>query len=185
MEAARTLQREQIFFFEHPDTITLGKSTQAEDLLLREEDLANLGYHVARVARGGRATYHGPGQLVCYPVIKLRDSAQIRGFVSSLANILIEYLQTLSIDASYNEDSPGLWVGNAKIAAFGLSVQRGFTGHGFALNASCDLSRYRVIVPCGLQAPVTSIQALRGEAPSLEAIAESLVGKLSLLQNSR
>jgi lipoate-protein ligase B len=185
MEAARAQQQEKIFFFEHPDTITLGKSTKAEDLLLPEANLAALGYHVAHVARGGRATYHGPGQLVCYPVIKLRDSTQIRSFVSRLAQILIEYLKTLSLKARYDEASPGLWVSDAKLAAFGLSVQRGFTGHGFALNVSCDLSRYQVIVPCGLQAPITSIKALRGEAPGLEEIAASLFGQLSLLQTTR
>ena len=185
MEAARAQQREQLFFFEHPDTITLGKSTKPEDLLLPEAELCTLGYHVARVERGGRATYHGPGQLVCYPVIKLKDSTQIRSFVSALAQILIEYLKTLSIEAHYDEASPGLWVGEAKLAAFGLSVQRGFTGHGFALNVSCDLSRYRVIVPCGLRAPVTSIKALRGEAPNLEEVAAALFGRLSLLQTTR
>jgi lipoate-protein ligase B len=184
MESARLLQQEKIFFFEHPDTITLGKSTKAEDLLLPEEQLTCQGYHLARVERGGRATYHGPGQLVCYPVIRLKDSTQIRSFVSKLAQLLIDYLKTLSIEAHYPQASPGLWVGEAKLAAFGLSVQRGFTGHGFALNISCDLSRYRVIVPCGLHAPVTSIKKLLGEAPSLEEVAASLVEPLSKLLGS-
>jgi lipoate-protein ligase B len=179
MEDARIKQQEEIFFFEHPDTITLGKSTKAEDLLISEDDLLSLGYSVARVERGGRATYHGPGQLVCYPVIRLKDPTHIRSFVSSLAQIIIDYVKTLGIEAHYNEASPGLWVGDAKLAAFGLSVQRGMTGHGFALNVSCDLSRYRVIVPCGLKAPITSIQTLCGRAPGLEEAASSLVKPLS------
>jgi lipoyl(octanoyl) transferase len=179
MEEAREAQREQIFFFEHPDTITLGNSTKSEDLLLPESELLSLGYHVHRAQRGGRVTYHGPGQLVCYPVTKMQDSTHIRRFVLHLARCIIEYLQRLTIDASYDEAQPGVWVDGAKIAALGLSVQRGMTGHGFALNLSCDLSRYQVIVPCGLRSPVTSVHQRLGHAPSLEEAATTLTALLS------
>lgn len=183
MEAARQREEESFLFFEHPPTITLGKSSRPEDLLFSEKDLLSRGYALFQADRGGRATYHGPGQLVGYPVVRLRGSGiGVRRFVRSVAEGLCDYLRSLGIFARYDEERPGLWIGEAKIAALGFSVSRGMTGHGFALNLSCDLEEFRVIRPCGLDAAVASVKNLLGWAPSpaeaFEAVAEAVQTRL-------
>lgn len=173
MEELRAQGGPGILFFEHPPTLSLGPQTPPADLFAPEGDLRRQGYEVISVERGGKATYHGPGQLLGYPVLRLQGG-RVRAFVAAMAGAVSSYLAGLGVEARYDESQPGLWVGGAKICALGLSIKRGVTGHGFALNLSCELARYRVIRPCGLDAPVTSVEAQCGWAPALEEAAGAL-----------
>jgi lipoyl(octanoyl) transferase len=155
---------------EHDPVITLGRSARPAHLLASPEDLARRQIAVRRASRGGDVTYHGPGQLVGYPVFHLQ-----RGLVAhmeTMARALVAVLAGLGIGALWRRDRPGLWVGDDKICAFGVHVHRRVTIHGFALNVSTALENFSTIVPCGLAgAGVTSIARLRGGAPPLSDLA--------------
>ena len=140
-------------------------------MLFGEDVLAARGITVHRASRGGDVTYHGPGQLVGYPIIRLRTG--VRAHVEGMASALIEVLAELGVVARYRKEAPGLWVdadvagAEAKICAFGVNINHRITMHGFALNLDPDLAAFRLIVPCGLAGcNVTSVRALRGSAPT-------------------
>lgn len=159
VEACREDGRARLLLLEHPPTYTLGARGREEHLLLSEGALAELGAVVHRVDRGGDITFHGPGQLVGYPILDLRRWHQGPvWYVRSLETMLIEALSAFGIAARRAPGRPGVWVGDAKIAAIGVRVSRGITNHGFALNVKPDLSYFSHIVPCGLpDAAVTSM----------------------------
>jgi lipoyl(octanoyl) transferase len=160
-----------LLLLEHQPVITLGRHANIENVLLSSERLAKDGIVVIRASRGGDVTFHGPGQLVGYPVFRLRRG--IRAHVAEMARAIVGVLADLGIAAVWNESRPGVWVGDEKICAVGVHVLRRVAMHGFALNASVDLACFRTIVPCGLaRAGVTSIAKLLGAAPSMESLAE-------------
>jgi lipoate-protein ligase B len=152
--------------------ITLGRSARAEHVLAPPEELARAGVQVRRASRGGDVTYHGPGQLVGYPIFRLR-----RGLVAhmqGMAAAVIEVLASLGVSGQWRRDRPGVWVGDDKICAVGVHVRHRVAVHGFALNASTPASAFASIVPCGLRGSgVTSIAQLTGRAPELRALAET------------
>ncbi|HDQ15181.1 MAG TPA: lipoyl(octanoyl) transferase LipB [Sediminispirochaeta sp.] len=156
---------------EHPPVVTLGKRGQHSDLLLSEEVLAARGVEVAWVDRGGQATYHGPGQLVGYPIVNLRHhQRKLKRFVHNLEHFIIQLLDRhYDIQAGTEEEYIGVWVENRKIAAIGISVHQAVSMHGFALNVNTDLDYFSLIVPCGIQDQsrgVTSIaRETGGEVP--------------------
>jgi lipoyl(octanoyl) transferase len=144
-------------------------------VLASSTELARRGVAVAEASRGGDVTYHGPGQLVGYPIVRLRGG--VVGHLRAMADGLAAVLAEVGITARWRREAPGLWVDRggqlAKICAFGVNVQRRITAHGFALNVSSDLDAFRLIVPCGLRdTAVTSIQQLTGTTPSLETLAD-------------
>lgn len=148
-----------LMLLEHPHVYTLGRRGQDSDILADASRLKTLGAEVHHVDRGGEVTYHGPGQLVGYPIINLR---QWRGgplkFVQALEQALISTLAEFGIQAVSEDRPTGVWVGNAKIASIGVRVSQGVSMHGFALNISPDLSYFDHIIPCGLpDAAVTSM----------------------------
>ena len=151
-----------LLLLEHPPTYTLGRRGGDSDLLLPVQDLKLHGATVINVDRGGQATFHGPGQLVAYPILNLKEWG--RGplrYVRTLESILIGVLQEFGAQAMRIDKLTGVWVGDKKIAAIGLKVSRGVTTHGFALNVSTDLAWFRHIVPCGVpDKDVTSIERL-------------------------
>jgi lipoate-protein ligase B len=155
-----------LILLEHPPTYTLGARGKAEHLLLSEEAFLSRGAEVHRTDRGGDATFHGPGQLVGYPIINIRSYNEGPSwYVRQLEATLIEVLARFGIAAGRSERNPGVWVGDAKIAAIGVRVSRGVTTHGFALNISTDLTYFQHIIPCGLEGvSVTSMQQLTGES---------------------
>ncbi|MCH7837576.1 MAG: lipoyl(octanoyl) transferase LipB [Chloroflexi bacterium] len=162
-----------LLLLEHPPTYTFGARGKREHLLLTEEALAELGASVHRVDRGGDVTFHGPGQLVGYPILDLRRWSQgPLWYVRSLEAMLIDALSTFDIKAVRVPGRTGVWVGEAKIAAIGVRVSRGVTSHGFALNVDPDLDYFAKIIPCGLpDADVTSMAEMlqtggRGDAPT-------------------
>jgi lipoyl(octanoyl) transferase len=161
---------------EHEPVITLGRSARGEHVLASAEELARRGVAVHAASRGGDVTYHGPGQLVGYPILRLRGG--LVAHLEAMARGLAALLAPLGVTASWRRDAPGLWTdrGNgsplAKICAFGVHVRHRVTTHGFALNVTTSLDAFDLIVPCGLRgAAVTSIAALVGTEPPLEALA--------------
>jgi lipoate-protein ligase B len=171
-----------LFLLQHPPTITIGSVTQPGDLLLPDDQLSARGISVARIRRGGRATYHGPGQLVGYPVLDLQTipgvdprGPSLRQYLRDLEEVLIRLLKRLGVQASRVEGETGVWVQNRKIASIGVSVRRWVTCHGFALNVDLNLADFQVIRPCGFDAMVMTSVAHEGGHlppwPSLLALA--------------
>jgi lipoyl(octanoyl) transferase len=139
-------------------------------VLCSADELARRGVALRPASRGGDVTYHGPGQLVGYPVFRLRPG--LVAHMEKMAAAIIEVLAELGIAGAWRRDRPGVWVGEEKICAFGVHVRHRVAIHGFALNASTPIDAFSLIVPCGLRsAGVTSIERLTGRAPSLEELA--------------
>jgi len=149
---------------EHPHTYTLGKSGQEENLVADEFALKRQGIEVFRIDRGGDITYHGPGQIVCYPILDLHHHyLDVHRFLRDLEEVIIQTLADYKIAASRVEGLTGVWVEGAKVAAIGVKVTRWITMHGFAFNVNTDLSYFGNIIPCGIiDKPVTSMEKLLG-----------------------
>jgi lipoyl(octanoyl) transferase len=160
-----------LLLLEHPHVITLGTSSQRDNILLSEEDARLLGIDVFDTGRGGDVTYHGPGQLVGYPIMDLKpDRRDLHRYIRDLEEVLIRCLMAFGVAATRKPGLTGVWVGNEKIAAIGVRVSSGWiTSHGFALNVSTDLAYFDSIVPCGIREyGVTSIDRVAAQpvAPS-------------------
>lgn len=152
---------DQLLLVEHPHTITMGRNGRDEHLLAGAEVLDRAGIEFHHTDRGGDVTYHGPGQLVGYPIFDLREwKRDVVGYVRALEQALIDALAEFGIRGHRSEGATGVWVDDAKIAAIGVHISRWVTSHGFALNISTDLDYFRYIVPCGLTRPVTSLWKL-------------------------
>ena len=153
-----------LILLEHPPTYTLGVRGKAEHVLVSQETLLSSGAEVHRTDRGGDVTFHGPGQLVGYPILNIRRYGEGPSwYVHTLEAMLIDVVAHFGVFAGRSPRNPGVWVGDTKIAAIGVRVSRGVTTHGFALNVNTDLAYFQHIIPCGLaNAGVTSIQRLTG-----------------------
>ncbi|MEO8127423.1 MAG: lipoyl(octanoyl) transferase LipB [Bryobacteraceae bacterium] len=170
---------DQLLFVEHPHVITLGRNGHLENLLAREDHLRGAGIEFHHTNRGGDITYHGPGQIVGYPIIDLRDwKRDVVAYVRTLEQVIIDTLQQFSINGERSAGNTGVWVDGKKIAAIGIHISRWVTSHGFALNVSTDLSYFQYIVPCGLTKPVTSMRDL-GCPASKEAVSAALTEQFS------
>jgi lipoyl(octanoyl) transferase len=152
-----------LLFVEHPHVVTLGRNAKEHNVLASPEILARTGIELYETDRGGDVTYHGPGQLVGYPILDLREwKRDVRAYFRSVEQSLIDALQTLGVRAERNPEPgfEGVWVNGAKIAAIGIHISRWITSHGFALNVETDLNYFKYIVPCGLTKPVCSLRSL-------------------------
>ena len=163
-----------LLLLQHPHVYTLGRRGNETDILVSAEVLRELDADVHHTDRGGEVTYHGPGQLVGYPILDLRAAGLgPLAYVRALERVIISTLAELDIHATAEDRPTGVWVGNAKIAAIGVRVSRGVTMHGFSLNVTPDLSYFNHIVPCGMpSASVTSIaeQGVGLEVPAVSDI---------------
>jgi lipoyl(octanoyl) transferase len=165
---------DQLLLLEHPHVITMGRNGQLKNLLAGDDVLARAGIGFYPVDRGGDVTYHGPGQLVGYPIFDLRDwQRDVGAYVRAVEETIIATLAEYGIAAGRIPKLTGVWVGERKIAAIGVHLSRWVTSHGFALNVSTDLSYFQYIVPCGLTKPVTSMAAL-GVRASLDEVGAKL-----------
>jgi lipoyl(octanoyl) transferase len=165
---------DQLLLLEHPHVITLGRNGHMENLLADDDILARAGIGFYPTDRGGDVTYHGPGQLVGYPILDLRDwKRDVGAYVRAVEETIILTLADYGIEAGRIPKLTGVWVGERKIAAIGVHLSRWVTSHGFALNVSTDLSYFQYIVPCGLTKPVTSMAAL-GVRASLDEVGAKL-----------
>ncbi|MGH2753365.1 MAG: lipoyl(octanoyl) transferase LipB [Actinomycetota bacterium] len=154
---------DSLMLLEHPPTYTLGRRAVQEDLVYGAAERAARGIDLYSVDRGGRATYHGPGQLVGYPIMELGERYDVVAYLRRLEGVLIETAAELGVEATRDPDHTGVWVGKNKIAAIGVKITRGITMHGFAFNVSTDLAMFGGIVPCGIQDRwVTSVEAETG-----------------------
>ncbi len=168
-----------VLFTEHPPVITVGRAGRTSHILASREILASRGVEVHDVERGGDVTYHGPGQLVGYPIIDLRalDEDVVR-YVRLLEQALITAVGAWGIEADRVRGYPGAWVEGAKIAAIGVAVKRKVTMHGFALNVDPELSYFDLINPCGLDKPVTSMARLLGRPVALDEVGPAVARSL-------
>jgi lipoyl(octanoyl) transferase len=182
-QAERVAQRkansipDTLLLLEHPHVYTLGRNAQRENLLISEERLAQLGVQLFETDRGGDITYHGPGQLVGYPIFDLTQHRRdIAWFMRSLEEVFISVACDFGIEAARLTGAPGVWVGNAKLVAMGVHISRWVTSHGFAFNVNTDLSYFDYIVPCGLRdRGVTSLEKLLGRSVEMEAAMERVL----------
>ncbi|MCA1834094.1 MAG: lipoyl(octanoyl) transferase LipB [Actinomycetota bacterium] len=164
-----------LLLLEHEPVYTLGRRASEAEILLDEVALESRGIAVERSDRGGRVTYHGPGQLVGYPIINLGPLADTVGYVRALERSLCSLAAHYGVQAGCIPGLTGLWVGDSKIAAIGVHVSRGVTTHGFAFNVDPDLSAFNGIVPCGIvDRGVTSLSALGMEAPPVRSVAMTM-----------
>jgi lipoyl(octanoyl) transferase len=156
---------DQFLFVEHPHVVTMGRSGHDENLLAPPELLARAGIEFHRTDRGGDVTYHGPGQIVGYPIFDLREwKRDVVAYVRGIEQVIIDALAEFGIASERVQGATGVWTPEGKIAAIGVHISRWVTSHGFALNVDTDLNYFRYIVPCGLTKPVTSMRALGCEA---------------------
>src|SRR5690606_23939514 len=168
--------QDALFFVEHPHVVTFGRNGKDENLLVSKERLSQLGIDYHETDRGGDVTYHGPGQLVCYPVMDLkRWKRDVGAYLRALEEVLILTLADYGLEGRRDPTATGVWVGDAKIAAMGVHLSRWITSHGFALNVTTDLDYFRYIVPCGLTRPVTSVEKLLGHAPDMADLRAKIV----------
>jgi len=154
---------------EHPPTITLGRNTPGVDVIAAPSELQERGIELVQTDRGGRATYHGPGQAVVYPIVAIGERGLgVRPWVAMLEDSMIETLASFGLSARRQPGSPGLWIGAAKIASVGLRVERGVSYHGVSVNVGLDVSGFDCIVTCGVAGQqVTSITAEIGSDPGV------------------
>ncbi len=164
-------QPDTLLLLEHAHVYTKGRLSQDEHLLLTPAQLAERGIDLVETDRGGQITYHGPGQLVAYPVVNLRDWGGPLKYLRTLEQILIQSLKDFGIDAGLVAGLTGVWLADRKIAAIGVKISRGVAHHGFAINVNTDLSYFEHIVPCGItDRQVTSMQEILGEPVNLDEV---------------
>lgn len=162
---------------EHEHVYTIGKSGDDNHLLASEEELELNGANVFHIDRGGDITYHGPGQLVGYPILNLENYyLDIHRYLRDLEEVIILTLQDFGIEGKRNNDFTGVWVGENKIAAIGVKVSKWITMHGFAFNVNTDLSYFDRIIPCGIfHKGVTSLEKLLGKKIAMKEVEESVI----------
>lgn len=168
-----------VLFLQHRPVITLGRRGRTQHLLAREEQLKARGIDLFEASRGGDVTYHGPGQLVMYPILKIGGSGtDSHGYLHNLEEIAILTADSFGVDAWRREGKSGAWTAQGKIAAIGFKLQRWVTMHGMSFNVEADLAGFQLIVPCGLAGePVASLRGILGvSGPTLETVATTMAG---------
>ena len=177
----KNLIDDTLILVEHPPTITLGRRAVASDILADEKFLEETGVTVCRINRGGEVTYHGPGQIVGYLIVDLKNfNKDIRAFVSNIEEVIIQVLrEQFDVEGGRNPLNNGVWVGDKKITAIGIAIKQWVTMHGFAFNINTDLEHFKWIVPCGMEnAKMTSLEEIKGRKFDLESIKPMIVKKI-------
>jgi lipoyl(octanoyl) transferase len=170
-----TRQNDYLVLLEHPPTFTLGRRSKQEGVLATAQMLRSLGVEVFKINRGGRVTYHGPGQIVGYPIVNLSpDREDVHKYVRDLEEVLIYTMADFNVDAFRIEGLTGVHTTEGKIAAIGVHIKRWVTTHGFALNVSTDLSYYNWIIACEGE-PVTSMERLLGQEIDMAEVENRII----------
>lgn len=172
-----------LLLLEHAPVVTAGRNARAESLIVSEQVLEARGVDLVRTDRGGDATYHGPGQLIAYPVIDLKElHNDIHRFLREIEEGIIRTVAHWGIEAGRIEGKTGVWVGPEKLASIGLKASHWVTMHGLALNVSTDLGGFDLIVPCGIAGcRMTSMERLTGASIDLLAVGDVLAGELAVI----
>ena len=172
-----------LLLLQHPAVITLGVKGDGgrSNIVAADEQLSALGIDVAETGRGGDVTYHGPGQIVGYPIVDLRpDRCDVHRYVRDLEEVMIRVCADYDVEAARIPGLTGVWVGDEKIGAIGVRISRWITSHGFAFNVSTDLRHFQLIVPCGIaDRGVTSLAAVTGRAIPIEEVEDRLVANFA------
>jgi lipoate-protein ligase B len=167
---------------EHPPVITIGRRGSVENVLVSSEALKAEGIAIYEVERGGDVTYHGPGQLVVYPIVDLRDlGCDLRWYIRNLEQAVIDLLCDLGVVAERRHGLPGVWVNGRKIASVGVYVKHWVTYHGLALNVCVNKAHFRMIRPCGMQIEVTSLEEIVKGGCLLDEVAAGLLARMEAL----
>lgn len=161
-----------VLLCEHPAVITLGRSATTANVLASDAELAADHISVERIERGGDVTYHGPGQLMVYPIVRVRN---VVGLLETVAATLVECLHEWGVAAEWRREPAGVWVGDAKIAACGIHVAHGVVTHGFALNLATPAAAWQRIRPCGLATPVISVADVLGTERAVPSVTEAAI----------
>jgi len=166
---------EALFLLEHPPTITLGRNAHEQHLLQSRDALADRGIEIVDVDRGGDVTYHGPGQLVAYPILHIdRRGLGITRYLRALEGVVIDTLAEFGVRSGRQEGFTGVWTDRGKIAAIGIGVHRGVTFHGTAINLNPDRTHWQLIVPCGIaDKPISAIARELERPPMLASVADT------------
>lgn len=175
---------DQLLLLEHPHVITLGTGAHSDHILVGEEERRLLGIELHQTGRGGDVTYHGPGQLVGYPILDLKpDRCDLHHYIRDLESVLIQALADFGVDAGRKEGMTGVWVGDEKIAAIGVRVSSGWiTSHGFALNVTTNLDYFDAIVPCGIRVHGVTALARHATRPvSVNEVADRVAARFAEL----
>jgi lipoyl(octanoyl) transferase len=172
---------DRLLLVEHFPVYTIGRGGNEANLLATPERLREIGAELIRIDRGGDITFHGPGQIVAYPIVELRDPLDLRRYVRALEVAVIETASTFKVTAGRLDGSPGIWVdGERKLAAIGVRVKRGVTTHGLALNVNNDLRWFDEMIPCGIpDKGVTSLALELGHAAPMDEVADVLARQLA------
>ncbi len=173
--------RDILLLLQHPPVFTIGRFRGGEDITVSPEILARDGIAVFHTDRGGGITYHGPGQLIGYPIVNLKENGlDVRQYIGKLEAAIIKLLVALGIQGHRVAEYPGVWVGERKVCSIGIHVSHYITTHGFALNVSNDLRYFRYVMPCGLPGEVmTSVSELLGRSVGMETIIGKLIPSFS------
>lgn len=163
-----------LILLEHPHVISVGRSGNENDLKIPKRDFIKQGVEVVHADRGGETTYHGPGQIIGYPIIKI-SNMQVRNYVRSLETVMIRTLKDFGVDAITIPKKTGVWINNKKIGSIGIKISRGISYHGFALNVNVDLKYFKNLIVCGDVFPLTSsMEQELGRRLSIEDVKRNL-----------
>ncbi len=166
-----------VFFLEHPPTITLGRNALADHVLCDSAGLAKAGVRLLATDRGGDVTYHGPGQMVAYPVLDLNQwTPSVDWYLRALEETVIRLLDSYGLKGERIPEYTGVWVNGEKVAAVGIAIKKWISWHGFAINVNPNMEHWRLIVPCGIKnKPVTTLDTLLSKAPPMEQVVDRCI----------
>jgi lipoyl(octanoyl) transferase len=172
---------DQLLLLEHPPVVTVGRNSDGANVLLAEEELAKRGIGLYETGRGGDVTFHGPGQVVGYPIVDLNpDRRDVHRYVRDLEEVMIRALEDFGVRSGRIPGLTGVWVGDLKVAAIGVRISRWITSHGFAFNVGTDLGYFRTIVPCGIEdRGVTSLESLLREVVPMKVVRDRLTARFA------
>jgi lipoate-protein ligase B len=174
--------RDTVLTVEHNPVFTIGRSGSRKNILVPEEVLQEAGIAVHEIERGGDITYHGPGQLVVYPIVDLREHGRdLKRYIANLEQAVINLLDKIGVRAHRRPGFPGVWVDSYKISSVGVYVKHWVTRHGLALNIDVDKTHFAMINPCGLEVEVISLADLVRECPTMEEVTTALLAEMGPL----